>query len=310
MANPQKENGHIRIANELFDQFVIRDFSMKQLKIIMLILRLSYGFSKKEAFITKQYLFELSGIYKCDVAKELKHLSQNNVIIWDKDNNVFSLNKNYDQWNFPFHKLYDKENYQNLIKNQFVKHKLIETESLQNTNQDVCETQTFGFVKHKPIEAENILTEQDLTPSKNILKPCKDKIIDNIVDVEGEIPTAPAINNFIPEISDEEILQIKEEFKNFYGEYSNVYLPLDNYNRLLTLTMSQKAVDLIIADFSKNIELGKEEKHSAALPNKHYLRLIEYWKYLRKNPKKLQENNIVVAEAATTEPKKYKGVRR
>lgn len=78
----------------------------------------------------------------------------------------------------------------------------------------------------------------------------------------------------------------KKESENFYGEYANVYLSKEQYNKLLAITISEKAIDLIIKDFSENIETGKEDRYNEDLPNAHFERLKKYWDYRRKNPNK------------------------
>lgn len=47
MADVQLENGYIRIATELIDEVIRRDFSKRQLAILHFIIRLSYGCHKK-----------------------------------------------------------------------------------------------------------------------------------------------------------------------------------------------------------------------------------------------------------------------
>ncbi|SHM58724.1 phage replication protein O [Gracilibacillus kekensis] len=48
MANPQVENGYIRIANDLWNEVLRRDFTKRQMNLILLIWRLSYGTGKKK----------------------------------------------------------------------------------------------------------------------------------------------------------------------------------------------------------------------------------------------------------------------
>ena len=115
MANPQKEKGFVGIANELFEQLYARNFSVKQLRILMLLLRMSYGCGSKAAFITPQNGFELGCIYKSDIKKELEILETANVIFCDYKNRLFAINKNYDEWAISFHKLYSSERNQDLI---------------------------------------------------------------------------------------------------------------------------------------------------------------------------------------------------
>ena len=115
MANPQQENGFVGIAYKLYEQLYARNFSVKQLRILMLLLRMSYGCGSKAAFITPQNGFELGCIYKSDIKKELEILEAANVIFCDYKNRLFAINKNYDEWAISFHKLYSSERNQDLI---------------------------------------------------------------------------------------------------------------------------------------------------------------------------------------------------
>lgn len=76
---------------------------------------------------------------------------------------------------------------------------------------------------------------------------------------------------------------------NFYGEYCNVGLTPEQYGKLISLTISEKAVKELIEDLGKAIEIGKEERFRADLPNLHFERLRAYWNYRRKNPQKFSK---------------------
>lgn len=96
MASPQAENGHVRIASELYTQILMRDFSKRQRAILDLIIRLSYGCAKKTADIPLTRYFVLCGIPANKVRRELDSLRALRVIDWLTS--VYWLNKDYDQW--------------------------------------------------------------------------------------------------------------------------------------------------------------------------------------------------------------------
>lgn len=171
MADVKLKNGYIKIANNLFEQLFIRDFTLKQLRILLLIFRLSYGFNKTDAVVIPFSRFDVANIHKCDVRRVLSELHNRNIIICDFENNVFTLNKNFDEWTVNFHSTFSDEKFINLKSKQFVNHKQNEhkkvcnsqtrnvcktqtdfKEGLQNTNPDICKTQTKNFllfVNHK-----------------------------------------------------------------------------------------------------------------------------------------------------------------
>ncbi|MCL6605522.1 MAG: replication protein [Paenibacillus sp.] len=115
MANPQPENGFVQLANEIWNEIIRRDFSKRQKDIVFFIWRLSYGCKKKTALIPLLKDFELCGIGYQNIRKELDHLSGCRVISWDKNTNVFSVNKDYDQWQISPVKGWDEKKFKDLI---------------------------------------------------------------------------------------------------------------------------------------------------------------------------------------------------
>lgn len=77
MASPQLENGHTRIAHEIMEAIVRSNLSGTQVRALLWIIRLTYGFQRKEmttnvgAFATK---LKTSKDYVKTVFGELEHL--------------------------------------------------------------------------------------------------------------------------------------------------------------------------------------------------------------------------------------------
>ena len=115
MANVQLKNGYTKIVNNLLEQFFIRDFSPIQLRILLMLIRFSYGCNKKTAKIKPQNLFNTAYVYEGDIKRELKHLERNKVITCNFENKTFALNKNFDEWKISFHKLFDEEKFAKLL---------------------------------------------------------------------------------------------------------------------------------------------------------------------------------------------------
>ena len=103
MANPQTENGHVRIANELFDQIINADLSLRELKIIFTVIRFTYGFNRKEAELSIRFISDATGIKFQNIASSIKHLQNKNILFLDTGNHKqgrkIILNKNYESWN-------------------------------------------------------------------------------------------------------------------------------------------------------------------------------------------------------------------
>ena len=96
MANPQKENGHTAIANELLEIMAKTYFSSYEIQIIFAIFRKTYGWNKKEDWITNTQLAELTGIPKSHVSRTIKKLLERKMIV--KNGKKIGFEKDYEKW--------------------------------------------------------------------------------------------------------------------------------------------------------------------------------------------------------------------
>lgn len=106
MANPQKENGYTAIANEILEEVAKRDFNGTQLRIILAIWRLTYGYQRKSHAISIGFLADLTGIEKRYLRQQLKKLIDANVILVYQgatytEAREIGFNKDYDEWSIP-----------------------------------------------------------------------------------------------------------------------------------------------------------------------------------------------------------------
>lgn len=92
---------------------MISDFTKRQRKILDLILRLSWGCSKKYAIIPHQNDFEITGIHESDIKEELNHLVNCKVIFIN--NEQYEFNKNFDQWRVTLARKFSAEKLGNLL---------------------------------------------------------------------------------------------------------------------------------------------------------------------------------------------------
>lgn len=96
MANPQVEDGYIRIANELVDAFARTNLSSYQTRILWAIWRKTYGWNKVEDWISNSQLVEMTGLRKQHVSRTVKELIDRNIVT--KSGNKSGFNKDYTQW--------------------------------------------------------------------------------------------------------------------------------------------------------------------------------------------------------------------
>ena len=103
MASPQKENGYTSIANELLEQLYRRRFSASQLKILLLVIRFTYGFNRKKATLSNTFIAAGTGIHEITVSKEVGTLLRDNVLkLYKKpsfhSSRIIGINKDYESW--------------------------------------------------------------------------------------------------------------------------------------------------------------------------------------------------------------------
>ena len=96
MANPQKEHGHLEIANELVEVLMKSDFSGGEFRLIFAILRKTWGWQKKEDWISLSQLAKLTGFTKSYVCRIKRQLVNNRTLL--ERENKLRFNKNYEEW--------------------------------------------------------------------------------------------------------------------------------------------------------------------------------------------------------------------
>ncbi len=103
MANPQTEKGYSKIANEILDQLSRIKLNGTQFRIVLIVWRYTYGFSRKEHELSEGFIAKATNINRKQVARELRELIDWNVINVIKESTpyesrVISFNKNYEGW--------------------------------------------------------------------------------------------------------------------------------------------------------------------------------------------------------------------
>lgn len=100
MDNPQVENGHTDIANELMEQFAKLHLSGNEWMLLMVVLRKTWGWHKKEDSISLSQFQKSTGLSRPAVSKSLSKLVAKSVLVANKQNFivVYSVNKHYSDW--------------------------------------------------------------------------------------------------------------------------------------------------------------------------------------------------------------------
>lgn len=96
MSSPQKENGYTPIANELLDALCRLHLSGSEWSYLHALIRKTYGFNKKEDWVTNSQICILTGMRKERVSEAKRSLINKNIVT-EKRNKV-SIQKDYDKW--------------------------------------------------------------------------------------------------------------------------------------------------------------------------------------------------------------------
>jgi len=88
---------YTKIENRIFEKIITSNFTKRQLKILLFIIRFSYGLNQKYAVLRKKDFF-YAGISQYQVEDEIKKLIMRGVIKWDLDKRRFWINQNLKEW--------------------------------------------------------------------------------------------------------------------------------------------------------------------------------------------------------------------
>lgn len=97
MASPQKENGYTTIANELLEQIVATPLPDNEHRMLLFIIRKTYGFNKKEDRISLTQFEKALKRSRPVISKTLKNLIIRKMVV-RTPLLVISLQKDYEKW--------------------------------------------------------------------------------------------------------------------------------------------------------------------------------------------------------------------
>ena len=92
MANPQKENGHLGIANELVEAFQRVHLPGNQWQILWTIMRLTYGWNKKVDCISLSTFEKHTGLDRRNLKRDLDILFSKDIILKDNSGYICHIN--------------------------------------------------------------------------------------------------------------------------------------------------------------------------------------------------------------------------
>jgi phage replication O-like protein O len=96
MASPQTENGYTKIANELLDALCCLHISGNEWSYVHALIRKTYGYNKKEDWVTNTQIAALTGMNKVRVSEAKTKLLELQIVT--ENRNKISLQKDYTKW--------------------------------------------------------------------------------------------------------------------------------------------------------------------------------------------------------------------
>ena len=104
MANPQAENGHTDISNEIMEALARYRIPGAEWQVLLVVLRKTYGWHKLEDAISLSQFAELTGLDRSNVVRALKGLVSKEILRGVKSDttgkvtNKYRFNKDYHKW--------------------------------------------------------------------------------------------------------------------------------------------------------------------------------------------------------------------
>jgi phage replication O-like protein O len=96
MANPQLEDGYTPIANEILESLVRTHLSSNQWRVLLCIIRRTYGFHKKVDYIANRQIVEATGLCKAVVSRALHDLNDLSLIV--RTGKLIGFQKDWGKW--------------------------------------------------------------------------------------------------------------------------------------------------------------------------------------------------------------------
>ncbi len=113
MTNSPLTEPYLKIAHSIQEQIMISGFTEHEIKILLFILRLSWGCGRRSAYIPRQKDFELIGVGENHVKTKLDYLIRSRVIF--REGCRYEFNKNYAEWQISRVRTYSPESLSRLI---------------------------------------------------------------------------------------------------------------------------------------------------------------------------------------------------
>lgn len=152
------DDGYTRIANELLEAIAGADLTARQLKVMIAVIRKTYGYQKKLDRIADIQIADITGLSRQNVNKAKKELLSMNCLMMD--GNKIGPNKDLSEW--QFNKCLQKVNFVSKLKTKSVSN----LETVKVSKVETHKRNTLKIKETTPKSPEGSLVEQDKSKPK------------------------------------------------------------------------------------------------------------------------------------------------
>lgn len=103
IANPQVENGHLDLANEIVEAMARTQLSGYESRILWVVWRRTYCWHKKSEIIKFDMFRSATGLFDSHISRTIKKLVNRNILT--KNGNSYSFQKDYQKWQVELPKM-------------------------------------------------------------------------------------------------------------------------------------------------------------------------------------------------------------
>lgn len=105
MANPKLADGYTRIANELLEAVYSADLTRNELRVLLCIIRRTYGFNASQKALSRRFLASETGLSPARISEVMHSLKGKNIVIVKPAAGncpqEIGIQKDYDLWGKP-----------------------------------------------------------------------------------------------------------------------------------------------------------------------------------------------------------------
>ena len=99
-----ESGGYMRLVNQILEDLITAPFTSRQLRILLCVIRLTYGYKKKRRRISLERFADMTGLPLQHCSTEVKKLIAMNVMTRDTQRGEIGYQKYASRWQLPIRK--------------------------------------------------------------------------------------------------------------------------------------------------------------------------------------------------------------